>query len=119
MKPPPRPIADPQPGFFRIRLAKRGWAVPCAIAHDPQTGRWTTIIDGTEKSALDPVDAGVFRIWLYGTPIEEWQYLDLVALKEWATAHAPDHPCLHAHKPINPMALALVPVPASFGALTR
>ena len=113
-----RPIADPQPGFFRLRLVRKGWAVPCSIAHDEQTGRWTTTIDGTATGAIDPVDAGVFRVWLYGKPIEHWQYADLLALKLWATTADPDHPCLHPRRAIDPMRLAPVRVPTSLARST-
>lgn len=59
-----RPVDDPKPGFFRMRLVKGGPFVGAEIRHgaprDPETGgimeersfMWETIIDG--KLARDP-----------------------------------------------------------------
>lgn len=115
----PRPIADPQPGYFRLRLVKGGWAVPCAIGEDEQTGKWTSIIDEQEISHIDPVEAGVFRVWIYGERIEAWQYADLLALKAWAKQAYPDHPCLHPRRAIDPMRLRPITVPDSLTRLFR
>ena len=109
-----RRIDAPRPGWFVMRLVKGGPSVPCSIAYDEQTGRWTTVIDTTTTSAIDPDDAKVFRIWLYATEIEEWEFLDMIARREWRRENDPDHPSLHPHRKIDPMRLSPVQPPKSW-----
>lgn len=109
----PRRIDQPEPGFFTLRLIRNGWAVPCSIDFEEQTEFWTATIDGEARRHIDPVQAGVFRIWIYGKQIEAWRYADLLALKSWAQQHDPDHPCLHPRKPIDFMRITPVAVPRS------
>jgi hypothetical protein len=98
----------PIPGCFRIRLVRGGWAVPARIEHDGAL--WRVTIDGTASEAADPVHAGAERVWHYGKAIEDWEYADLLRLKEWAAAHDPSHPCLSPRQPIDPMRLRPVQI---------
>lgn len=107
----PRRVDKPEPGWFVMRLVRGGWLVPCSIAYDEGTGRWSTTIDGETVSAIDPAEAGVWRVWLTGRRIEEWQFKDMEDLREWAKANDPAHPCLTPRRRIDPMLLAPVKVP--------
>jgi hypothetical protein len=103
---PARPVWPPEPGFFTLRLVRRGWAVPAQITHDGTA--WCAIID--EQAYLphkDPAWAeGVERIWTGGVRVESAHYHWLIALKRWAFASSPDHPCLFPRRPIDPAQLA-------------
>jgi hypothetical protein len=108
----PRAIHDPQPGYFLTRLCRGGWLVPARIDR-AENGDWITVIDGEQRQHPDPTEAGVFRVWLGGTPCEPWQYQDRLELKAWAATNDPDHPSLHPKRPIDPMRLTPRPVPRS------
>ena len=104
--PEPRPIDDPRPGFFRLRLVKNGPFVGAELRYgpprDPETGgimsersyQWETLVNGklVSEPSPDPVKAGVFRVWLSGTQIEEPEYRYLIADREWCERHAPAAP---------------------------
>lgn len=110
-----RPVDDPKPGFFRMRLVKGGPFVGAEIRHgaprDPETGgimeersfMWETIIDGklARDPSPDPAQAGVFRVWLSGEQITEPEYRFLVADAKWARQHAPDDPIAQPTKPVT------------------
>jgi hypothetical protein len=100
-----RAIWPPEPGHFSLRLVRRGWPVPAAI--HCQDGLWWADIDGRAYPRhADPAHAaGVDRIWHGGLRVAEHEHRFLIALKEWAQTHQPDHPCLHPLKPINPALL--------------
>jgi len=108
-----RPVWPPSTGFFRLRLAKGAWAVPARICCED--GVWCAIIDGKEfPGHADPAHAeGVERIWTSAERIEAHDYRWLLAVKEHAQAHDPDHPCLHPRKPIRVGLLRPIQLPAS------
>ncbi len=93
---------------MKMRLVPKGWQVPARIIFhpDPVEGGWQAVIDGVAgKISLDPVEAGVDRVWHSGTMISESEYLYLNALRDAAKRSQPDHPCLSPDKPINPALL--------------
>ncbi len=104
--PDPRPVDDPRPGFFKLRIVKGGPFVGAELrygpARDPETGgimsersyQWETWIGGkmVADPSPDPVKAGVFRVWLSGTEILEAEYRYLIADREWCARHAPEKP---------------------------
>lgn len=101
-----RPLDNPQPGFFKVRLVKGGPFVGAEIRHgpsrDPETGGvmyersyfWSAEINGrlVRDPSPDPLTAGVFRIWESGTPIDEAEYRFLIADREWCARNAPQTP---------------------------
>jgi hypothetical protein len=70
----PRPIADPRPGYFKLRLVRRGPYVAARIACS--WGFWTAEINGVlvRPSSPDPVAAGVFDIWTWGEAVSVEEY---------------------------------------------
>lgn len=96
-----------------MKLVKGGWAVPCRIAYDSGSGMWETTIDDAVTMNIDPVQAGVFKVWLVGKFIAEWEYLDMVNRREWARSNQPDHPCLHPRKAIDPNLLRPIRMPSA------
>lgn len=96
-----RAVAEPQPGFFLIRLVRKGPQVPARICHE--NGVWWAIVDSqTFPSASDPAAAPrVFPIWHGGEEITEAEYQHRLALKRWAQAHQPDHPAANPGRPID------------------
>jgi hypothetical protein len=107
-----RPVGEPQPGFYKVRLVAKGWAVPAQLgpyAHDMAVtldgkylGRWSP----DELRGL-PDTHPAQRIHLYGERIDESEYRYLNALREFARAHKPGHPCLSPDKPIDIRLLAI------------
>lgn len=100
---PPRVVDQPEPGFFLMRLVRRGPKVAARIVHD-EHGIWRAHIDGVpqEPGGADPHRArGVLRIWHSGTRCTEQEYLYRLALKAWAMAHDPDHPAANPERPVS------------------
>src|SRR3954469_17773176 len=103
--PTPRLVWPPQPGYFQMRLVSRGWKVPARLVLGDSG--WHAIID--EEAYFphsDPAQArGVAAVWTSGAQIDAATYRWLIALKAWARAAAPDHPCLSPRSPIDPAVL--------------
>jgi hypothetical protein len=103
----PRVVTEPVAGFYKVRLVAKGWKVPAKLdmLHDV----WTAMVDGspalgfwTLEEFRDLPDTNLAqRVHLYGEPITQSEYDYLLALRDYARAHRPDHPCLHPHKPID------------------
>lgn len=96
-----RSIDTPEPGYFAIRLVRRGPWVAARIVHD-ESG-WWAIIDGVRSPPhIDPVYADdVFRIWHGGRIIEETEYNHILNVREWARKQSPDHPSANPREPID------------------
>ncbi len=110
----PRDIGKPEPGFFQIRKVRGGPFVGARLIYgppsDPETGEpldrsheWETWIDGrlVRDPSPDPVAAGVYRVWTFGTPIAEAEYQFLVDHRAWARTNASDSPEANAGNPID------------------
>jgi hypothetical protein len=72
---PSRAIAEPQPGYFRIRMVRKGPHVAARITR--QLGFWSASINGESCGAShpDPAQAdGVYRIWSTGIQITKTEY---------------------------------------------
>jgi hypothetical protein len=97
-----RAIWPPSPGFFQLRLVRRGWPVPARIVCDVEG--WHAEIDGVASAPHDdPAHApDVARVWHGGHRIAEADYRYLLDLKDWARDCEPGHPCLHPQRPIDP-----------------
>jgi hypothetical protein len=75
--------AKPEPGFYRMRLA-RG-EVPAQIAYEPLDGtwQWSAWIEGRRIAdpSKDPHSAGVFRIWHNAEAISAREYQALMRME--------------------------------------
>lgn len=114
-------LANPEPGYFTLALVPDGWPVAARI-YTQGDGEFIfahVVIDGNELAeawALVDLDelrneatiAGklfehpLFKILLFGKPCDEPAYRHRLALKAWATAHFPTHPCLTPSQPYTP-----------------
>ena len=88
----PRRVDRPEPGFFRLKLVRGGPWVVARIGHapptDPITGAvldrspvWSAEVSGAlvASPSVDPMAAGVYRVWLGGVVIGEEEYRRLGA----------------------------------------
>jgi hypothetical protein len=100
-----RAVWPPEEGYFRMRLSKGGWPVPCRIQRT--WGGWQVIINEA-VSAADPDPAyvpGMERVWT-SERITEAYYNYLIGVKRWAEDYGQhEHPALNPYQPIDPMRL--------------
>jgi hypothetical protein len=97
-----RAVAQPEPGYFLMRLVRGGPMVSARILRDG-AGRWQAIVDAkTYPPAADPAAADfVFRIWHGGEIISETEYLRHEGAKARAIAANPLHPATRPRQPID------------------
>lgn len=93
-----RPVGEPQPGYFLMRLVRRGPQVPAQIRLSG--GLWSAVVNGEEfGSASDPASAPrVFTIWHSGEEITEAEYERRLGISRQAS---PDDPISKPRKPID------------------
>ena len=93
-----RAVAEPQPGYFLVRLVRKGPRVPAQIRH--VDGQWNAVINGASfPAAADPAAAPrVFFIWHSGEEIAEAEYRKSLARSR---AASPDDPLSNPGKPID------------------
>jgi hypothetical protein len=98
---PARAVGQPEPGYFAIRLVRRGPRVPARICFDGVT--WHAEVNGERfAGATDPAAAPrVFSIWHGGDFITEREYRHMLDMAAWARRHAPDHPAAKPNRPID------------------
>ncbi len=92
---PPRRIDQPEPGYFKVRLCRKGPWVGAEIRHNVNTG-WKAFINGESCGFANQdyiVADGVNRIWTFGSTITAAEYKALMIKR-------PTSPDL----PINPNA---------------
>jgi len=90
---PARRIDQPEVGWFRMRLIKRGPYVAARISR-PFGCYWQATINGkSSPMSADPAEARVFDIWTWAEMISEGEYEALLK-------HAPADPYqpIHASK---------------------
>jgi hypothetical protein len=94
-------IWPPQAGYFRMRLARNAWAVPCRIAHD--WSGWYAVFDSVPYPPHeDPAHAPwVPEIWAGGEFITVAEYNWLIGIRMWAAQYHPAHPALHPWQAID------------------
>lgn len=95
-------LAPPEPGFFQMRLVKKGPKVAARIINID--GYWQAEINGDAEGprVSNPLESrSVMRIWETGVLIEEAQYRYLLDLKAWAEKNAPTHPAANPRKPVD------------------
>lgn len=93
---PSRLIDSPEPGYFKVRLVRRGPFVGAQIIHGPHG--WKAIINGESQGfpSQDHATAdGVLRIWCFGVRIGKAEY-DLLMKKP---ATSPRLPVSIHHEP--------------------
>ena len=107
---PARRIDRPEPGFFKLRLVRKGWQVPVRVLRYTD-GTWHVTVNGQDKpQSTDPIAAGAQSIWESGTAIDQTEYNYLIALREYALAHDPTHPAATPDKPIRVALLRPIPL---------
>lgn len=97
-----RHVDEPQPGFFELRLVRGGPKVAGQIVL--QDGRWHAVINGERQGepVADPLcSRAVMKLWHHARPIDEAAYRYLLAKKDWAEQHQPDHPAARPNRPIQ------------------
>lgn len=115
-------ISTPTPGLYKMRLLKRdklgnrGPWVPVKIEFrppkDPVTGE---LLDRSPSfhALLGDEEVPIEKVWPWcaGEPIGEAEYEWRIALKQWATNHAPAEPEANPNKTVD-----LRQMPPLFGA---
>lgn len=96
-------LAAPQPGFFLMRLVKKGWnKVPARIIYENRL--WRAEINGELDGPAvdDPLKStSVMRIWETGRIVPEPEYRHAIDLKAWALRKDPTHPAANPRRPID------------------
>ena len=110
---PARQVDRPQPGWFKLRLVRKGPIVPAEITHgptaDPETGRpldrswyYAAAINGEPDPAPSPSPSDrVLFVWTSGWPISPTDYVRLLADRRWAAQYAPRSPEAKPRAPVN------------------
>lgn len=71
----PRRIDQPEPGYFKVRMVRKGPWVAARIGQ--RFGFWFAEINGTGCGATDPDPAkadGVYRVWSTGAVITKTEF---------------------------------------------
>jgi hypothetical protein len=98
-----RNVGKPEPGWFLIRLVRKGPFVPAKIDFSPEAG-WHATVDGVAGAIAshNPGEASdVFRIWHGGVRIDQEEYDFRMARKNYAQRHAPDLPEANTRRAID------------------
>jgi hypothetical protein len=110
-----RNLAQPEPGYFQMRLVRGGVFVGARILHeptrDPETGEpldrswlWHGLIDNEPDPDASPAPTErVLRIWTYGRRIERAECEFLIADRAWARRNTPLAPEATPREPIDPL----------------
>jgi hypothetical protein len=94
-----RRIDQPEPGYYKMRLRRGGPWVGVRIAFD-QSGDPRAEVDGrSDWPDGSPIDA--FAIWPYVRVSDQGEFEFLARWREWALAHAPEHPAARPFEPID------------------
>ena len=120
----PQIPTEPRPGFYLVSLAREAWQVgaeirfdgtlySCSINGEEIPGSWTAKdLEGHWADWLTAEsESPIVRIMVRGEPCTEDEYLFRIAMKDWALAHAPEHP---AAKPTVPIDVRLLPASDDF-----
>lgn len=109
----PRAIANPQPGFFQLRLVKLGPFVPARIARtcvctvnggDAQAEHdWRPTCDRFPplEATINGEPADLYRVWLGGRAITKAEFDFLTADTAHARQFRPDSPRANPRTPID------------------
>lgn len=106
----PRVLAQPEPGFFKLRLVRAGVFVPARIRRPCQCSLfrgiehdWTDRCDRYRPliATIGDRECSVDRVWTFGRFIDRDEYDYLMRLKEWAETEAPYLPEANPRKPVD------------------
>lgn len=96
----------PEPGYFRLRLVKRGpWVpaliwqpcpmvIPVPLELTPAPEDWCRPAERSRplRATIGTSEANPFEVWISGYFITAQEYLYRLDLQKWATRHAPRQP---------------------------
>lgn len=93
----------PEPGFYALRLVKKGPEVGAEIIFDPFTATWSVDINGeTHPPSIDPqLNDQLQQVWLFGRRIDQQEYDFLLARYKHYLAHDPSHPFANPDKAVD------------------
>lgn len=110
-----RPIADPRPGFFAIRLVKDGpeitarLYIPCPL--DPEfcgpLARSRHLLAEVDGAEVTP-ERWINRIWIGGREISAAEFHYLRDDAAWCRDHAPHEPRANPRTAMDPRRIAPV-----------
>lgn len=98
--------ADPQPGYYKTRLAKAAIMVPARIWLVQDVGEDGELLDDVGIVCLingEPADAFHWWPYLAGRPITYQEFRYLSARNAWAENYAPDDYAARPRERIDPM----------------
>lgn len=97
----PRNPEVPEPGFYRLRLVRRGPYVPARIVLEE--GLWQVILNGAPSGKHEHpwAIAWMHKVWPYAETIMESDYDYMLAYAQWAEKHAPEDPAARPNEPID------------------
>lgn len=102
-----RVLSEPEPGYYKLRLTRRGvWVAaiiwrPCPLilpdpleAAAPGPEDWCLPTDRARplRARIGKDDASPFEVWERGSRIEAREYATRLARREWAVIYAPAQP---------------------------
>jgi hypothetical protein len=108
----PRLIEKPEPGFYKLRLARGGpWVAaiifrPCPIEFDPETFQHVDRVYHLQAE-IDGKSVELLRVWEYGRPVDQAEYEYLCGDRDWCRRHAPER--LEAATPRDYFRVDLLP----------
>ena len=100
--------AEPEEGYYAVKLVKKGPAVGARIAHGD--GNWYATINGEHKIGSEDPELNEFvqQVWLFGRKIDKQEYDFLLARCAAYRLNWPDHPYANPEKPIDDLARRLM-----------
>lgn len=112
-----RHIERPTEGTYAVRFVKKGPLVPVKLELT-EGRRWLATVDNKPLSYAytdEEVEAAVMvalldgrlsvhpfvKLLAFAKSIDQVEYDRMLELRAWAAEHAPWHPCMHPHRPID------------------
>lgn len=101
MPPPARPVWPPTPGFYLVRLVRKGPFVGASITHDD--AGWSCMLDGVHAGPVaDPVMLDdVEKIHTYGRMTSQAEVQFRIGVARWAQIHQPEHPAANPRRAVD------------------
>ena len=99
---------EPQPGFFLIRMMRRGPEVPARIWWSTGTDEEGHPLDRPLRLSAEIIDREVdpLEVWhRKRVPIPEQEFRYRRDLIRWARVHRPDMPECHPYRPVDMLRL--------------
>lgn len=98
----PRRVDEPEPGFYRAKLVRRGPWVAAHVSQDDD-GLWVVVVNGDERErSFDPWSIAWLRDrYHYADRITQDEHAYLIATARWAEVNDPNHPAANPRQPIR------------------